>query len=155
MHLVLKKSIHIFNNMSHASCMQGNWGDSWLLMVRNQITNLTPIPAFDYNLYFKCPKRSCKPILEIYIRRGFQWFKKLFNPMGFDPYNYSLKVWKSIELQLPKWELIWECEGSFPHISLHSREHEMWLSGFPLGSHLYKPLPWSRVPMLGLRQRKC
>jgi hypothetical protein len=29
--------------------------------------------------------------------------------MGFDPCNYFLG------LQLPKWELTWECEGSFPH----------------------------------------
>jgi len=30
-------------------------------------------------------------------------------------------------LQLPKWELIWECVGLFPHTLLHSWEHEMWL----------------------------
>ncbi len=45
-------------------------------------------------------------------------------------------------LQLPKWEFPWECEGSFPHTFLHSREHEMWLPGFPLGPHSCKPLPW-------------
>jgi hypothetical protein len=32
-------------------------------------------------------------------------------------------------LQLPKWEIIWECGGSFPHTPLHSREHKMWLLG--------------------------
>jgi hypothetical protein len=29
-------------------------------------------------------------------------------------------------LQLPRWELNWECGGSSPHTFLHSREHEMW-----------------------------
>jgi hypothetical protein len=29
-------------------------------------------------------------------------------------------------LQFPKWELIWECVGSFTHTLLHSQEHEMW-----------------------------
>jgi len=24
-------------------------------------------------------------------------------------------------LQLPKWKLLWECEGSFPHTFLHSQ----------------------------------
>jgi hypothetical protein len=28
-------------------------------------------------------------------------------------------------LQLPKWELTWECGGSFLHILPHSQEHEM------------------------------
>ncbi len=29
------------------------------------------------------------------------------------------------ELQFPKWELTWECEGSFLHTLPHSRKHEM------------------------------
>jgi len=45
--------------------------------------------------------------------------------MNFDPCNRLLKIQKFIGLQLPKWEVIWECEGSFSHILLHSREHEM------------------------------
>jgi hypothetical protein len=44
--------------------------------------------------------------------------------MNFDPYNYSLKI-RELGLQLSKWELTWECAGSFPHTLLHSREHEM------------------------------
>jgi len=46
-------------------------------------------------------------------------------------------------LQFPKWKLTWECEGSFLHTFLHSREHEMWLLGFLLGPRLRKP--WSRT----------
>jgi len=48
-------------------------------------------------------------------------------------------------LQVPKWEFIWECEGSFSHTLLQSREYEMWLAGFFLGLHFHKPLPWSRA----------
>jgi hypothetical protein len=68
--------------------------------------------------------------------------------MSCDPYNYFLKNRKSIGLQLPKWELTWECGGSFPHILPHSWEHEMWLPGFNLGPHLCKPLPKARVATL-------
>jgi len=45
---------------------------------------------------------------------------------------------------LPPYSIIcaWprECGGSFPHTFPHSREHEMWLLGFTLGSYLHKPL---------------
>jgi hypothetical protein len=61
--------------------------------------------------------------------------------MGFDPYNRPLKIQKSIGTPTPKWEFIWECEGSFPHTLLHSQEHEMWLPGFPLGLQPCKNLP--------------
>jgi len=53
------------NDMSHATWTQGNWGDSWLLMVKNQIGNLTHGPSFGHNLCFKCPNESCEPILDI------------------------------------------------------------------------------------------
>ncbi len=52
--------------------------------------------SFGYNLCFKCPNASCKLILDIYIPRAFQWYKKIHNPMGFDPYNRFLKIRKSI-----------------------------------------------------------
>ncbi len=60
----------------------------------------------------------------------------------------AISIWRFENpsgLRLPKWGLTWECEGSFPHILLHSWEHEMWLLGFPLGLHPCKPLPWSRA----------
>jgi hypothetical protein len=71
--------------MSHVTCMQGNWFDSWLLGVRSQIANLTPDVSFGHNLCFRCPNESCKPILDIYVSIFFQWYRKFFNPMGFDP----------------------------------------------------------------------
>jgi hypothetical protein len=82
--------------MWHATCTQVNQSNSWLLMFRNQIANLTPGPSFGHNLCSKYPNGSCKPILDIYVPRFFQWHKELFNPMSFGPCNCPLKIWKSI-----------------------------------------------------------
>jgi hypothetical protein len=71
-------------------------------MAKSQIGNLTPGPSFGHNLCFKYPNDSCKPILDISISRSFQWYKEFFNPMSFDPYNHSLKIWKSIGTPTPK-----------------------------------------------------
>jgi hypothetical protein len=38
----------------------------------------------------------------IYISKAFQWYKELFNPMSFDPYNYLLKIRESIKTLIPK-----------------------------------------------------
>jgi hypothetical protein len=88
--------------MSHATYTQGNQGGYWLLMVGNQIDNLTLNLSFGHNVCFKCPNGSCKPILNLYVLRSFQWYKELFNPMGFDPCNCSLKIRESIETPTPK-----------------------------------------------------
>jgi hypothetical protein len=82
--------------------MQGNWGDSWLLVVGSQTANLTPDPSFGHNLGFKCPNGSCELILKIYVPRYFQQYKELLNPIGFDPYNCSLKILESIGTPTPK-----------------------------------------------------
>jgi hypothetical protein len=97
------------------------------LVVGSQIGNLILDLSFGHNLCFKCPNGSCKPILEIYVPRAFQWYKEIFHPMGFDPCNCSLKIWESIGTLIPKVGFIWECGGSFPHTLPHFREHEMWL----------------------------
>ncbi len=60
-------------------------GNSWLLMVGSQIGILTPDLFWGQNLCFKFSNGSCKPILDIYVLRNFQWYKKFFNPMNFDP----------------------------------------------------------------------
>jgi hypothetical protein len=86
----------------HAICTQVNQGDPGLLVIGNQIGNLTFNPSFDHNLCFKYPNGSCKPILDIYILRSFQWYKELFNIMSFDPYNCPLKTWESIGTPTPK-----------------------------------------------------
>ncbi len=108
-------------------------------MVKSQIDNLTPDPSFGHNLCFNYPNESWKPILDIYVPRAFQWYKELFNPMSFDPCNLLRRFESPLGLQLPKWELIWECEGPFSHILLHSQEHEMWLLGSLLGCTFASP----------------
>ncbi len=61
----------LFNDMLRATCTQGNWVDSRLLMVMNQIANLTPNPSFGHNLCFKSPNGSCEPILDICVLINF------------------------------------------------------------------------------------
>jgi hypothetical protein len=82
--------------------MQINQGDSKLLVVEIQIGNLTIDRYFNYNLCFKYSNGSCEPILDIFVLSVFQWYKELFNPMNFDPCNFLLKIWKSIETPIPK-----------------------------------------------------
>jgi hypothetical protein len=88
--------------MWHATCMQVNQCNSQLLMVRSQIGSLIPNLSFGHNLCFKYANGSCEPILNIYISRAFQWYKEIFNPMSFDPCNFSLKIRESIETPTPK-----------------------------------------------------
>ncbi len=82
----------LFNGMSHAICTQGNWVDSWLLVVRSQTANLTPGLSFGHNFCFRCANEQCEPISNIYVPRYFQWYKEWFKPLNFDPCNYPLKV---------------------------------------------------------------
>jgi hypothetical protein len=97
----LKKSYSpcrdLFNRMLHATFTQGNRVNSWLSVVGSQIANLTLDISFGHNLCFKCSNGSCKPILDIYVLIAFQWYKKLFDPLGFDPCDRSLKIWESTE----------------------------------------------------------
>jgi hypothetical protein len=89
-------------------------------MVKSQIDNLIHGLSFAHNLCCWYSNGWCKPILDIYVLRNFQWYKYVFNPMSFDPPNYSLKI----RLQPLKCESTWECVGSFPHIVSHSQECE-------------------------------
>jgi len=88
--------------MWHATCMQGNQGNSQLLTIGSQIANLIFGFSFGHNLYFMYPNGSCKAILDIWVPRTFQWYKKIFNPMNFDPCNCPLKILESIETLIPK-----------------------------------------------------
>jgi hypothetical protein len=90
-------------------------------MVGSQIANLTPNLSFGHNLCVKCPNGSCEPMLNIYVRRNFQSYKELFNPMGFGPFNHSLKIWKSIKSPIPKVGTHLGVRDSFPHILAHSK----------------------------------
>jgi hypothetical protein len=84
------------NGMLHVACMQGNWVDSWLLVVGSQIANLTPDLSFDHNLCFRFPNGRCEPNLDIYVSIGFQWYKERFTMRNFDPFNHALKIRESI-----------------------------------------------------------
>ncbi len=90
------------NDMLHVTFTQGNRDDSWLLVVESQIANLTFNPSFNHNLCFKCPNESCESILDIYVLRSFQWYKKLFNPLSFDPCNHFLGIRESTWTPTPK-----------------------------------------------------
>jgi hypothetical protein len=57
--------------MWHTTCTQLNQGDSWLLMVENQIGNLIFDLSFDHNLCFKYSNGTCEPISDIYVLRAF------------------------------------------------------------------------------------
>jgi hypothetical protein len=90
-----------YSLMWHATCTQVNQGNSRFLMVGNQMTIWFP-SLFLVIICALSANGSCKPILHIYIPRSFQWYKKLFNPMSFDPCNRPLKIWESIETPTPK-----------------------------------------------------
>jgi hypothetical protein len=91
----------LLNVMSHAICMHRNWVDSRLLVVGSQTTNLTLDPSFGYNLCFKCLNGQCEPILDIYVPRTFQWYKKRFKTLSFGPCNRLLKIRESTETPTP------------------------------------------------------
>jgi len=108
-------------------------------MVGNQIVNMTFGPYFGHNLCLKCPTGSCEPILDINIPRTFQWYKELFNPMSFDPYNRPLKIWKSIKTPILKMGTHLGVWGFILSTFLHSQEHEMWLPGSLLARTFASP----------------
>jgi hypothetical protein len=132
----------LLNGMWQGTFTQGNWGNSWLLVVRSQIGNLTPDLSFGHNLCLKCPNGSCKPILDIYVWRDFQWYKELFNSRSFDPWSCSLKIQKSIGTPTPKMGVHLGVWRFFPSHS--SALSGAWNAtpGLSLGPHPYKPLPW-------------
>jgi hypothetical protein len=114
--------------------MQGNRGDSQLLVLGNQIGNLTTNPSFSHNLCFKCPNGSCEPILKLFndiMNFSIQWVL-----------TYTIALWKfgnPSRLQLPKWELTWSVGV---HSLTLSKPWDVTL-GLPSWPHPHKPLPWS------------
>jgi hypothetical protein len=135
--------------MWHATCMQGNQGDSWLLVVGSQIANLTLDPSFGHNLCFNYPNGSCEPILNIYFPRNFQWYKGRFNPIGFDPCNCSLKIQESIGTPTPKVRVHL---GVWRFIPSHSRTL---LKAWNVNHKLSLLAHTFANPRLGLRHLKC
>jgi hypothetical protein len=107
------------NGMSHTLCSQVNQVNSWFFLVGSQTGNLTPVPSFGHNLCFRCPNEQCEPILNIYVPRAFQWYKKHHEPLSFDPWNGSLKFRDSIGTPSPKVGIVLGCEGSLLHTPSH------------------------------------
>jgi len=130
------------SNMWHATCTQGNRGDSQLLVVGSQIGNLTSDLSFGHNLCLKYSNGSCKPILDIYVLKALRWYKEIFNPMIFDPWNCPLKIWKSIGTLTPKMGAHLGVWGFFPAHSLALPKAWNVTFRLPFGLHLCKPLPW-------------
>jgi hypothetical protein len=95
--------------------------------------------SFGHNLCFEYLNGSCKPILDIYVSISFQWYKKLLNPMGFDPCNCPLKVWEFIGTPIPKMGVHLGVRRFIPHTLLHSWEHEMWPPTSLLAHNLANP----------------
>jgi hypothetical protein len=109
------------NRMSDVASTQGNRVESWLLVVKNQTASLTPSLSFGHNLCFKCPNGQFEPIFNIYALITFQWYKKLFNAMGFDPWNYTLKIQESI----------WDYNSQHGSSRGSVRVHSLTLFAFP------------------------
>jgi hypothetical protein len=97
--------------------MQGNRVDSRHLMVGSQTSNLTPDLSFDQDLCFKCPNGRCEPILDIYVLIPFQWYKKLFKPICFSPYNRAMKIRESIGTPTPNMGVHLRMWGFIPSLS--------------------------------------
>ncbi len=88
-----------------------DWESNW---------HLIPNPSFSHNLCFNYSNEPCKLILDIYVSKAFQWYKKIFNLMNFDTWNCSLKNQESIGTPTPKIGVHLGMCGSFldtlPHI---------------------------------------
>jgi hypothetical protein len=70
----------LLNSMWHATCMQGNWSNFWLLVVENQIGNFTPGPSFGHNLFLSTQMGHANPFYT-------STFKEFFN----DIKNFSIQ----------------------------------------------------------------
>jgi len=146
----LKKSYspcrELSNGILHAIYKQVNRINSWLFLIRSQTSSLTPGPSFGHNLCFKCPNEQCEPILNIYVPRSFQWYKKCHKPLSFNPWNPSMKIWESIESVFPKLGVALGVWGFIP-------SHFPTLPGIcdvtpklSFGLHLCKPLCLGHKP---------
>jgi len=139
------------NSMLHVIYKQVNRVDSQLFLVGSQTANLTPGPSFGHNLCFRCPNEQCEPILDIYVPRAFQWYKKRHKPLSFDPWNLSLKFQKSIGTPSPKVRVafgVWRFTPS--HFPTLPGVCDV-TPGLSLGLHPCNPFALVASPKLGLR----
>ncbi len=136
---------NISNAMWHATWTHIIQNDSWLLMVENQINTSTLGLFFGHNLCCKYSNGSCKPILDIYILRTLQWYKKNLQFNEFWPSNRSLWELESIKTPTPKMGVHLGMCGFIPSHSLALLRMWMWFPGYIFSSHFSMPLPWSRA----------
>jgi len=137
--------------MSHVVWSQVFWVDSRLFLVGSQTGNLTPGPSFGHNLCFRCPNEQYNPILDIYVPRAFQRYKKRHKTLRFDPSNRSLKFQEFTETSSPivgvalgVWRLTPSHSPTLPGISDVT-------PGLPLGLHPCNPFALVTSLKLGLR----
>jgi hypothetical protein len=126
---------------------------SWSLLVRGRATGKHELTKFNTTQTWGKPS---PPPLQYYMCLATRPTPKCHFALRLSNWNFLMQrilmfviaFWKfgsPSKLQLTKCEVIWECVGSFPTLSLHSRKHEIWLSSFTFGSHLCKPLIWLRT----------
>jgi hypothetical protein len=111
--------------------------------------NLTPSLYFGHNLCCKYSNKSCKSILDIYVSKDFQWHKKSFNPMNFDPSNCFLNIQKSFGTSIPKVGAHLGMCGFIPSHSSTFLGVWMWLPGYILSPHLSMFFTLVTKPKLG------
>jgi hypothetical protein len=143
-HLEQSYSLHLelSNGMLPATWTQGNQDNSRLLVVRNQIVNLTSGSSFGHNLCFTYPNGPCGPNLDTYVPKAFQWYKELFNPMSVDPCNCLLNIQESIGILTPKMGIHLGVWGFIPSHSFALPRTWNVILGLSFGPHFCKPLPW-------------
>jgi hypothetical protein len=144
---------NLSNGMLHATYTWGNWVDYWLLVVKSQTTNFTHGLSFGHSLCFKYPNGSCKPILNIYVSIVFQWYKEPFEMMGFEPYNFPLKIQKSIGTPTPRRGIhlgVWRFTPSHSFALLGTRDVTSRIPSWPT---TLQALSLVASPRLKLRQR--
>ncbi len=142
---VWSEVVALIENFPTACCMQGNRVDSWLSVVGSQTANLILDLSFGHNLCFRCPNGSCEPILDIYVSIAFQWYKELFNAMGFDPYNCDMKIRESTRTLTPKVGVPLGVWRSIPSHSFALLRACGMIFGFLFCPQPCNPLPWSRA----------
>ncbi len=115
------------------------------------------------NYFVKYSNGSCKPILDIYVLKQFQWYKEVLNPMSFDLSNCSLKIQDSIRIPIhkvgiPKWES--QSGSSFWSLWVHSLTLSCTLGnvnvipGLHFWSAPFHALAFVMTPKLGSWQEK-
>jgi hypothetical protein len=117
-------------------------------VVNSQIDTLTFNLSFGHNLCCKYSNGSWKLILDIYVWWTFQWYKEVFNPMNFEPWNWILKIWiPSGTLTLKVGVHLGVCE-LIPSHFLALIGVWMWILDWTLGKHLSMPLALVMKPRL-------